>query len=136
MTRGGRGRRHPHLEFEHVRDALIEAKGFIYEAIRIIKKRHGYDVAHQTIRDRIKEWDLEDWLNDLRKTLTEDCLRRAYAQGIAEGDKHCIFWVLNKWGHLLDWLPEKEEENVSKKGWETLLDYAKGMAEPDPNSEH
>lgn len=119
------GRVHEHLTSEHLIEALEKSKGFILGAKKYIKQTFGYDVGYQTIKSRINDWGMQDWLDDIRKELTEDCLKKTYAKAIMEGDNHCIFWVLNKYGHHLDWLQSDETDTESKKGWKELLKHVK-----------
>lgn len=126
-------KRHQELKVEHLTEALEKNKGFILASKRYIKKTYGYDVSFATLKSRIMEWGLDEWLLDIRKELAEDCLNRAFHKGIAEGDNHCIFWVLDRYGHHVDFLDSRDTETESKKGWKELLTYVKATAQPQAN---
>jgi hypothetical protein len=120
------------LTCEHIIDALDKNKGFVFAAKRYIKKTYGYDVGYNTIKKRIKEWGMEDWLYDMRKTLVEDCLQKTFAKSIADGDNSSIMWVLDRYGHHLDFLDSADTDTQSKKGWKELLDYIKADTQSNP----
>jgi len=122
---------HKDLTFEHLSKALIETRGFVLAAKRYIKKEFGYDVDYSTIKNRISEWGMQEWLDDLRRSLVEDCMQKAFHKGIADGDNHCIFWALEKYDHHVDFLDGKDSETASKKGWKVLLEYVKTTPESE-----
>lgn len=122
---------HAHLTPEHLIEAFEKSKGFILGAKKYIKYTFGYDVAYKTIKSRIHEWGMQDWIDDIRKELVENCMQRTFAKAIQDGDNHCIFWVLEKYGHHIDFLDSKETETQSKKGWKELLDYVKADLKSD-----
>ncbi len=123
------------LTYDHLVEALTETRGFIYAAKKYIKRKFDYDVCYQTINSRIKEWEMQDWLDDQRKSLVEDCMQKAFHKGIADGDNHCLFWVMDKYGHHVNFLDGKDSETESKKGWKVLLDYIKNAPESETNTE-
>jgi hypothetical protein len=127
--------RNEELTFEHLVEALIESRGFVLGAKKYIKKKFSYDVGYAIIKSRINEWGMQEWLDDLRRSLVEDCMKKAFHKGISEGDNHCIFWVLEKYGHHVDFLDGKDSETESKKGWKVLLDYIKTAPESEANTE-
>lgn len=122
------------LTHEHLTEALMETKGFILSAQKYLKKKYGYRPDTGTIKKRIEEWGMHEWLEDIRKSLVEDCLQKTFHKGIAQGDNHCIFWVLEKYGHHVDFLGGKDTETESKKGWRELLAYVKRDIESDPET--
>lgn len=118
--------RHPNLTYEHLVEALESTRGFILAAKKYIEKTWGYSVGYSTIKSRIIEWGMEDWLDDIRKSLVEDCLARTFHNGIKNGDNTCLSWVLKTYGHHVDFLGGIDTETESKKGWRELLEYVKG----------
>ena len=118
------------MTVEQLIEALEANKGFILASQRYIKKKYGFEPNTHTVKKKIKEWGLTEWLYDIRTELVENCMQRAFHKGIAEGDNHCIFWTLEKYGHHVDFLDGKDTETESKKGWRELLEYVKGNTEP------
>jgi hypothetical protein len=114
------------LTYEQLSEALIKSKGFVLAAVKILNIEYGIDVSHSVVRARIKEWGMEHWIDELRKSLVESCLARTFHKAIQEGDNHCIFWVLQKYAHHVDFLGSKETESESKKGWKEILGVLKG----------
>jgi len=121
-------------------EALTHSRGFILSAKKYLLKVYGITTGYSTIKTCIKNWEMGDWLDEIRKSLVEDCLNKTFAKGVADGDNHCIFWILEKYGHHVDFLDGKDTETESKKGWRELLDYQKRPPESDtetqPDREH
>jgi hypothetical protein len=128
-------RRNVDLTPEMLIEALEKNKGFILAAVKHIKSVYGISISYSTVKSRINEWGMEDWLNDIRTSLVEDCMRRTFHKGIEKGDNHCIFWVLEKYGHHIDFLSGKDTETESKKGWKELLQHVK-ITESNTEEEH
>lgn len=132
----------PNADFtpEQLIDALEKSRGFILAAKKYLLKVYGIKTGYSTIQSWIKHWDMQDWLDEIRKSLVEDCLNKTFAKGVAEGDNHCIFWILEKYGHHVDFLDGKDAETESKKGWRELLEQQKRFIESDtekkPEGEH
>lgn len=114
------------LTHEQLSEALIKTKGFVLAAVKLLNHEYGVDVSHSVVRSRIKEWGMEYMIDDLRKSLVENCLSRTFHKAIQEGDNHCIFWVLQKYGHHVEFLGSKDSETESKKGWKEILNVLKG----------
>jgi hypothetical protein len=123
----------PNFTFEQLVEALEKSRGFILAAKKYLFKVYNIQAGYRTIKSCVRMWGMEEWLDDIRKSLVEDCLSKTFAKGIAEGDNHCIFWVLEKYGHHLDFLDGIETEQESKKGWRELLGHVKGT--PESNTE-
>lgn len=126
-------RRNSELTFEHLKEALEKERGFILSAKKYLKREFNIDVNYKTVKARIEEWGMQEFIDDLRKSLVEDCLHRTFDKGINKGDNHCIFWVLEKYSHHIDFLGGKDTETESKKGWKVLLEYVKATPEPEAN---
>ena len=120
-------------------EALSKSRGFILAAKKYLMHTYGIKTGYSTIKTCIKNWGMDDWLDEVRKSLVEDCLNKTFAKGVAEGDNHCLMWVLEKYGHHIDFLDGKDTETESKKGWRELLEREK-HSEPDtatkPDREH
>lgn len=119
------------LVVEDLIEALTKTQGFLHAAKRYLKKHKNCDLCYNALKKRVKEWGLEEWLKDMRTSLAEDCLQKAFHKGISEGDNHCIFWVLERYGHHVDFLDSKDTETESKKGWRELLEYVKEAPKPE-----
>lgn len=78
---------------------------------------------------------MQDWLDEVRKSLVEDCLSKTFAKGVAQGDNNCLAWVLEKYGHHVDFLDGKDVETESKKGWKELLTHVKRPIESDTGTQ-
>jgi len=132
------------LSNEFTADQLIEAltktRGFVLAAKKYLLNVYGVETGVRTIKICIERWGMQEWLDEIRKSLVEDCLNKTFAKGIADGDNHCLFWVLEKYAHHIDFLDGKDAETESKKGWRELLDHVKRPTESDtktqPDREH
>jgi len=118
---------------EQLIEALEKTRGFILSAQKYLLKSYGIKASYHTIRTKIREWGFEDWIEELRKSLVEDCMSKAFHKAIQQGDNSCLFWVLEKYSHQIDFLKPKLEdtETESKKGWKILLSHVKGTTESD-----
>lgn len=125
----------PNFTCEQLIEALEKSRGFVLAAQKYLFKTYDIQASYNTMKSCIKMWDMQDWLDDIRKSLVEDCLSKTFHKGIANGDNHCIFWVLEKYGHHVDFLDGKETEQESKKGWRELLDHVKGTPESNTETE-
>jgi hypothetical protein len=62
---------------------------------------------------------------------------KTFAKAIDEGDKSCLFWVLEKYGHHADFLGIQQLNTDSEKGWEKILSNVKQtVTESDTEEEH
>lgn len=120
---------------EQLIEALTKSRGFILAAKKYLLHTYGIKTGYSTIKTCIRDWNMQDWLDEVRKSLVEDCLNKTFAKGVADGDNHCIFWILDKYGHHIDFLGSKDGETESKKGWKELLHHAKGTTEPDTETQ-
>lgn len=129
--------RFPNADFtaDQLIEALTKTRGFILAAKKYLQSEYGIKTSYMTIKNSIKRWDMQDWLDEIRTSLVEDCLSKTFAKGIAAGDNHCLMWALDKYGHHLDFLDGKDVETESKKGWKELLQIAKGTTEPDTSTQ-
>ncbi len=116
------------LTVEPLIEALEHSRGFIGATQKYIKKRWNFEVPLSTIRNKIREMNCEEWLTDIRKGLAEDCLRKTILKGVQDGDTSCLFWVLNRYGHHVDFLDTQDSETESKKGWKDILDHVKATS--------
>ena len=123
----------PNADFtaEQLIEALQVSRGFILAAKKYLLKTYDIKTGYSTIKTCIKQWGMEEWLDEIRQSLVEDCLAKTFAKAIAQGDNHCIFWVLDKYAHHIDFIDGRETEQESKKGWRELLDYVKRPLEPE-----
>jgi hypothetical protein len=121
----------PELKCEQLIEALTKTRGFILAAKKYLSITYRIEIGCETIKKRIALWGMQDWLDELRKSLVEDCLQKTFSKGIAEGDNHCLMWVLDKFGHHTDFLDGKDTETQAKKGWKELLDYVKADIKSD-----
>jgi len=121
-------------------EALTKSRGFILAAKKYLYNVYGIKTGQSTIKNWIKEWGMEEWLDEIRRSLVEDCLNKTFAKGVAEGDNACLFWVLEKYSHHIDFLGGKDTETESKKGWREILDHVKRPSESntktEPDREH
>lgn len=124
------------ISHEHLCEALEQSRGFYHAAKRYIKTKWGYGVDSETIKKRVKEWGMEDWLADIRKGVVEQCLDKTYAKAIENGDNACMFWVLERYGHHIDYLEQKKEVTDSEKGWKVILSNVKADIESNTEEEH
>lgn len=113
------------LTAEMLIEAIQHSMGFISQVQQYLSKQFDVIVSYQTIKSRIEDWGMEDILTEQRVIITEKALKKSYQKSIEEGDNTCIGWVLNKWGHHVDWLPEAKPEVESEKGWKNILKIAK-----------
>lgn len=125
----------PQFTCEQLIEALEKSRGFILASQKYLLKVYGIKTGYSTIKSCIRMWDMQDWIDDIRKSLVEDCLAKTFHKGIAEGDNHCIFWVLDKYAHHIDFLDGKDTDQESKKGWRELLDHVKRPAESDTETQ-
>lgn len=125
-----------YLTAELLIEALEENKGFILAAARYLQKNHGLKVDSGYIKKMCEEWGMNDWLLSIRKGLAEECMRKTMQKGIVEGDNQCLFWVLNKYGHHVDYLDSRDENSEAKQGWQEILAYVKGPPKSDTDTEH
>jgi len=123
----------PNFTCEQLIEALEKTRGFVLSAQKYLLKTYGIKASYHTMKTMIRDWGMEDWLDEIRKSLVEDCLNKTFAKGIQDGDNHCIFWVLEKYGHHADFLGGIDAETESKKGWKELLSHVKGS--PKSNTE-
>ena len=126
----------PNSDFtaEQLIEALTKSRGFILSAKKYLQSVFGIKTSYSTIKNWIIHWGMQEWLDEIRKSLVEDCLNKTFAKGVADGDNHCIFWILEKYGHHIDFLDGKDEESESKKGWRELLEHAKQPAESNTDT--
>jgi len=118
------------LTSEMLIEALEKSQGFIHHAREYIFQKTGYRPSRHIIKSRIKEWGMEDYLYDMRTSLVETCKRKAFHKAVADGDNTCLFWILNRYGHHLDFLDGIDSETESKRGWKTLLEHVKSTPQP------
>lgn len=123
------------LTFEALAEALIESSAFISQTRKILLKKHNIDVGRDLILNRIKEWEMGEFVDDIRRGLVETTLSRTFQKAIQEGDNTCMFWVLNKYGHHADFLSSAETDTESKRGWRVLLEHVKATIEPETGEE-
>jgi len=114
-------------------EALEENQGFVLSSIKWLKAEKNWNTSYKKVKTRIADWGMEDWLYDLRSSLAERCMKRVFYKGCAEGDNHCLFWVLHKYGHHVDFLDSADTQTESMKGWKELLDYVKATPESETN---
>src|ERR1044072_9793297 len=107
------GRKKTDLTPEMLSGALEESKGFVLAALKALRKEYELDISYSLIKSRSKEWGMEEWLEDLRKGLVEDCMNRVFYKGIQKLDNHCIFWVLEKYGHHVDFLGDRKSTRLN-----------------------
>jgi len=79
-----------------------------------MKKKWGYDIGTKTIKSKIQMEGLDEWLDDIRKSLVEDCMKKTFLKGIQDGDNHCLFWVLNHYKQHIDFLEPREENKPER----------------------
>lgn len=116
---------HNPLTPEDLIEALQKSQGFIHHTCEYLYQKTGHKPSRHTIKARIKEWGMEEFLEDIRLNLVESCKRKAFYKAAADGDNHCLFWILNRYGHHLDFLDAADAETESKRGWKTLLEHVK-----------
>jgi hypothetical protein len=124
------------LTQDHLCEALYECKGFLHASKKYIKEKWGYSVDTETMKRRIELLGLQGWLDDIRKDLVEQCFRKTYAKAVEDGDKQCMFWILDKYGHYVNFLEPMKEKADSEKGWKVILQRVKQNIEPDTEEEH
>jgi len=127
----------PNSDFtaEQLIEALSKSRGFILAAKKYLLSVYGIKTGYSTIKTCIRNWEMQDWLDEVRKSLVEDCLSKTFAKSVADGDNHCLMWVLAKYGHHVDFLDGKDIESESKKGWRELLDHVKRPTESNTGTE-
>ncbi len=121
----------PNFTCEQLIEALEKNRGFVLAAQKYLLRTYGIKASYNTMKTMIRNWGMKDWLAEIRKSLVEDCLNKTFAKGIQEGDNHCIFWVLEKYAHHVDFLDAVDAEQESKKGWKEILLNVKRNTEPD-----
>src|SRR6187401_1265205 len=99
---------------EQLIESLERTKGFVLSAQKYLRNTYGIDASYYTMRSKIKEWDMVDWVDEIRKGLVEECMAKTFYKAIQEGDNHCIFWVLDKYQHHVDFLDSKDTETESR----------------------
>ena len=105
----------PLFELEHLIEALEKTRGLINSAQRYMKNKWGYTISIEAIHTQIKKEDMQDWLNDIRKLLVEDCMSKTMYKAIQGGDNTCLMWVLDRYKHHIDFLAEKKEDATDKE---------------------
>ncbi len=115
-------------------EALEKSQGFINHARKYIFQKTGHTPSRSTIKSRIKQWGMEEFVEDIRVSLVETCKRKAFYKAVEDGDNHCLFWVINRYGHHVDFLDAIDAETESKRGWKTLLEHVK-TTEPQANTQ-
>lgn len=120
---------------EQLIEALSKSRGFILSAKKYLEHTYGIRTSFKRIKTKIKLWEMQDWLDDIRKSLVEDCLSKTFAKAVAQGDNTCLGWIIEKYGHHVDFLDGKDVETESKKGWKELLQIVKGTTESDTSTQ-
>ncbi len=112
-------------------EALEENHGFVLSSIKWLQHEKNCKTSYKVVKNRIENWGMSDWLYDIRSSLAERCMKKVFHKGCAEGDNHCLFWVLHKYGHHVDFLDSADTQTESMKGWKELLDYVKATPESE-----
>lgn len=117
------------VTFEELAEAILKHNGFISSVARSFRNK-GINVTYSMLRRLVVKWDMEEWLEDIRKEMTCYTLRQQYSKAIEDKDAMAINWVLTHYKHHIDWLPEKEERGrESEKGWRKIIDVLEGNSE-------
>lgn len=114
---------------EDIAEALHQSKGFLFNALDIIKKNTGHQMTVNTLKNRIRDWGLEEYLYDIRTHLVESCKKTLIYKAIKEKDNMCLFWILKRYGHHVDFINSVDSETESKRGWKALLEHVKTAPE-------
>jgi len=105
------------FDLYHLIEALSKCHGLVLTSSKYIEKKWGYKISPNTIRTVMKNEGMDDFLDDIRKGSVELCLRKTFDKGIADGDNHCLFYILNQYKQHLDFL-EPAKEGVSEAAGE------------------
>lgn len=107
---------HP-ITIEQLKEGLTFSRGLISPARRYLLEKYGGTLDRDVIQNRIKQWDLQEWVNDLHKDLVEDCLGKKFMASLEDGNSLANTWVLSKYGHHAHFLKMREDEStqVEKK---------------------
>ena len=128
----------PKFDVNHLIEALQETRGFVLAAQKYISKKWGYKISKDAIKTAIRDNGMEEWLDDIRKSLVEDCMTKTFAKAIKEGDNACMFWVLGKYKQHIDFL-EASENDKPPQAPGTITEFMNLLktynADPAPQSQ-
>lgn len=116
------------VSHEQVQEALEVTHGLIQPACQYIFKTWGIKIAPSTIEHRIKLWGMEDYVYDLRRRVLEKVLNRRIENAI-RGDNFAAQWLLEKFGHHVNWLKPREE--MANKDQGTVIAVIDHMSKSD-----
>lgn len=113
------------LTCEMLVDAFIESNGLIHKAKKLLQRDHNIQVSVAEIKRAVTAWGMEDFLQEIRSGMVESCFDTTYNKALG-GDNQSLFYIQEKFGHHLDFLPEKESSDTdSHKGWKEILENIK-----------
>lgn len=117
-------------------ESLVENNGMYHATVRSIRQKHDIPITMDHLKRHITLWGMEDFVHEIRAGMVENCFSKTYEKGVQKGDNQCLFYVMDKFGHHLEFLPEREIETESNKGWQNILGIIKDSSEPEAASEH
>lgn len=115
----------PQITVELLTEVLAETNGMLNTATKILKEKHAIGVSSKTLVKYIDLWGMQEWIEDMRSSIVEDCFNKTYMKGLVEGDNQCLFWVLDRYGHHLKFLERNDVQTESRKGWKEILERVK-----------
>lgn len=102
---------------EELIEAIQACYGIIGSVIQYLQEHFNKKTYRRYLKERIKEWDLSELLDESRKNGVEKCLRTMFSKGIDEGSEKAMMWMLDRYGQHCDFLDEREESGLeSSKG--------------------
>lgn len=103
------------ISAEQLIEALEKNYGIISSAIEYLRQHFGISIDRKTIADKIKFWDMDEFVLNCRKAGVEKALKKTFAKGIDEGDSNALGWILKVYGHHAEFLDMKEEGQFDKE---------------------
>jgi len=115
------------LKVDQLCEALTQSYGFIQATQAYIAKKCNLHFTAVTIKKMIQKFGLVDYVNELRTKIVEDCYRKTYLKAVQEGDTNAMQWYLEKYGHHVDFLPEKVENSTNLNTFKEILERQKSI---------
>lgn len=95
---------------EELIEALEDSHGIIASAATYLKEKYGYKVHRDWIKSRISWWGMEEQLIRWRTDGVEKAFARRLSNALKDGNEFSIGWMLDRYGHYVDFLQPKEEK--------------------------
>lgn len=98
---------------EQLIEAMEASHGIIGSATKYIQSTWGCKISYSALKKQLEEWQMSDWIVELRKSAVEKCINKTLSKGIDEGDNACLFKMIDKYGSCAEFLSDNNSINNS-----------------------